>query len=327
MLDALRFVAGTVARKELIEGLSHFRIKNGWVQAYNGEVSSASRIGLNLGVMPHAIKMIDAVKACGDDTIGLSITAAGRLSVAAGKFKCFVPCLPEDHAANQIFPAPEGTHVELLPAFITALRELAPLMSDDGSRPWACGVMVETNSAYATNNILVAQKWHGMRLPYRVTIPADAVREIVRMKEAPTGMQMTQDSVTLHYGNDRWVRTQLLMDQFPEQLPKVLDMQPNDQPQPIPAGFFDALKTLEKFVGDDSRIIFGDNLLRTSTTDGDGATVGVDGIRAGPQFHIKALQLLKGHADVIDFTAYPRPCVFYGKDLRGVVAGLSAKGE
>lgn len=39
-------------------------------------------------------------------------------------------------------------------------------------------------------------------------------------------------------------------------------------------------------------------------------------------FNIDMLQILKGVANKIDFTKYPKPCPFLGDRIRGVIIGM-----
>lgn len=209
--------------------------------------------------------------------------------------------------------------------FVGALRTLAPLMSDDASRPWACGVMVQSKSAYATNNVIVAEYWHGLEFPCRITIPAQAVNEILKVKEEVTHVQMDEGSITVWFGPDKWLRTIVLEDAFPDRLPAVMDS-PGQPPVALSnyPGFFDALRKLDKFTAQDNRVIFLDGAFTTSKDDGTGATVEVPGLVAGPCFQQKYLSLIESVATHVDFTPYPKPCRFFGGRLRGIIAGMMA---
>ena len=54
LLDALKFVQGSVAKKELQEGLTHFRIVDGTVRGFNGTISLCSPVPLNIDCTPKA---------------------------------------------------------------------------------------------------------------------------------------------------------------------------------------------------------------------------------------------------------------------------------
>lgn len=326
MLDALKFVAGAVAKKDMVEALTHFKIKDGFVQAFNGQISCASRIDLGLDVMPWATDMVNAIQAC-NDTVALSVTPTGRLAVRSGKFKCFVECMDMKDDILQMFPTPSGAFIEIGDEFITMLRELEPFMANDASRPWAMGVMLESNSAFATNNVMLAQYWHGIKFPCRVTIPAEAVKEINKRSDHVTGVQVDDNSLTVWFGRERWMRTQLLPDAFPDQIHTIAERAGDEAPLPLEhfEGLFEGLETLKKFLGDNSGVYFLDGIISTTKDPEHGASVEVGNIPTGPLFNHKYLSLLKETAKAIDFSQYPRPGRFLGKNprLRGVFMGMN----
>lgn len=325
MIDELRFIAGAVAKKDYVEELTHVRIRNGWIQSFNGTISAACKIALDLDVMPEASDLLSAIRAC-DETVALSVTKTGRLSIRSGKFKCFVNCLDASNETLQSFPRPEGAFVEVTSEFMNALRALAPFMATDASRPWAVGIIISGVSAYATNNVMLAQYWHGINFDLNVTIPAEAVNELLRRKEEPTHVQVSENSLTVWFGQDKWFRTQLLIDAYPEKLPKALEV-PGDTPIPIEnyKGLFEALEKLRPFLSDSKAIVFRENEISTSYEDDDeGATIEVPNIPAGQCYNHEHLTLLKQGVATVDFSPYPAPARFFGgnKRMRGIFMGM-----
>lgn len=326
MLEALRFVIGAVAKKDFVAELKHLKIKDGRIQGFNGNMSLSSPIDFDIEAMPNAAALINAVRVCDTDEISLSMTATGRLAIKAGNFKAFLNCIPKDQEDNAgVFPSPEGDEIPVNDELINAIRMLSPFMTDDASRPWANGIMIKANSAYATNNVMLAEYWHGLPFTREILIPRDAVHEILRMKERPTKIQMTENSMTVWFEGERWLRTQLLTDGFPEKIYDVLKPTLTASKTPLPEGFFDALLKLKKFTDETNQIIFTQDRLSTSNTEGDGAEIDVAGITAGPIFGIKYLMLLEGVATSVDWNAYPGPCAFFGPRMRGMMMGIQRK--
>lgn len=325
MLRELKFIVGAVAKKDYVPALTHIKIKNGWAQGFNGELSSACRIALDLDVMPLAPRMIEAIAAC-KDTVALTMTPAGKLSVKSGSFKSFVPCMEATDEALQTFPLPEGERQPVDEQFLEMLKALQPFMSDDASRPWAQGIMLDKNFAFATNNVMLAQYWHGIDVPVKVTIPALAVNEIIKLKETPTHIQSTDNSVTVWFGPEKWMRTQLVENGFPEQVYDIMES-PGQEGIPIEqlVGFHEALETLKRFVDETGSVHFLDGVIATTKEAEDGTHIEVPGVPQGPSFNIKYLLLL-ADARAIDFTPFPAPCRFWGKNrrLRGIFTGRAA---
>ena len=317
MLDALNFVKGAVAKKDYVPELSHFQIKHGRVTGFNGQMTLSSPIDLDIQANPKAMPFVKAVNAC-HEQIAIHITKAGRLAIKSGKFKAYIECLPDDGIVE--FGAPDGEDITVGENFVAALKTLGPFQGQDASRPWAHGIMFKGQSAYATNNICMVEYWHGHQFPFAVNIPKNAIVELLRIKQDPIRVQLTERSVTFHFEGDRWLRTVLLADNWPDIAGRIFD-KPAD-PQPVPDEVFETLDELKPFLDDTARVFFKDGVISTSEHDETGSSVDTAGIVHGPCFHHSQLVLLRECAEKIDFTSYPAPCKFTGDRVRGVVLGM-----
>lgn len=320
MLDALRFVAAAVAKKDYVQGLTHFKIKDGRVTGFNGDIALSSDIDVDIDVFPKASALLAAIKACGE-TISLNVTPAGKLAVKSGKFKSFVECIPEDAVTYQ---EPEGESVELNKAFLDGLRALAPVMGIDASRPWAMGIKVQSGSMLATNNVMLAEYWHGLDLPLDAVIPDIAINELLRINEVPTRVQITENSISFWWGEKRWLWSKLIeADQWP--VTRVQDiMSVEDGPQlPFPSGFAESVETLKPFLLEGSSVYLTSTHMQTSKHDGEGTSIEVDlpVVAEMQSYQHKQLSILTQVAQTIDWSSYPRPCMFRGVNLRGALVG------
>jgi len=316
MLKSLKFVQGSVAKKDFVPSLSHFRIENGTVRGYNGMLALCSPIPFDITCAPKAEPLVKAISNC-VETVQLAMTQAGRLSIRSGKFKAFVDCVDGDTPHVQ----PEGEHVviegaALLPAFKT----VAPFIGDDASRPWSNGVLLLGQSAFATNNITLVEYWTGITVPRPLNIPRAAVREMLRINEVPESAQLTDVSITFHYSGGRWLRTQLFETQWPD-LFKVLNKESN--PQPVDARLFEALTNLKPFTDKMGRILFrGAGKIATHDDETEGAGYELEGFDHTGVYQIDMLGLLQGNVKTIDWSLYPAPCMFFGDKLRGAIVGM-----
>lgn len=316
MKEALNFVKGAIAKKDFVPELTHFNIQDGRIIGYNGDMAISSPIGVDIRAKPHAQTFIKAVNSASEE-VALSITAAGRLSLKSGKFRALIDCLPGDESR---FIIPEGEVIDLGENFLECIETLSRFQGVDASRPWSSGIMLRSGSALATNNICLVEYWHGNTLPFPVNIPRPAVAELIRIGENPTKVQATRNSISFHFSGNRWIRTQLLVTEWPEQIDRILDAA--GAPTPIPSGLFDALETLKPFTDEGSRVYFTNTGIATSFEPEIATTVDIEGLHPGACFHHSMLTLLDGVVDKIDFTTYPRPCKFQGDRLRGVIVGL-----
>lgn len=317
MLKELKFVQGAVSKKDFIPAMTHFAIEAGTVRAYNGVIALGSPLPFDIDCKPKADALVKAIGNCGE-TIALAMTTSGRLKVSSGSFKAFIECVQEETPHVQ----PEGEPLELNgEAVLQAIKVISPFIGDDASRPWSNGVLLRDGSAFATNNVCLVQYWIGAELPATINIPRAAIKEMLRINEAPTHAQLAQNSITFHYADSRWVRTQLLESNWPD-LSKVLDRTANVSP--VSAELFTGLESLRPFADKLGRVYFKDGVLRTVADDGEGASYEMENFPYEGIYQIEMLRLLNGVALQVDFGAYPDPCVFYGDQLRGAIVGMRA---
>lgn len=316
MLKSLKFVQGSVAKKDFLPALTHFLIEGGTVRGYNGMLALCSPIPFDIACAPKGEPMVKAISNC-SETVQLAMTPAGRLSIRSGKFKAFVDCVDGDTPHVQ----PEGEHVAIEgAALLQAFKTVAPFIGDDASRPWSNGVLLLGQSAFATNNITLVEYWTGTTVPRPLNIPRAAVREMLRTNEAPESAQLSETSITFHYSGGRWLRTQLFETTWPD-LAKVLDRPSN--PQPLDSRLFEALSNLKPFVDKLGRIVFrGDGKVSTHDDESEGAGYELEGFDHKGVYQIDMLGLLEGNATKIDWSSYPAPCMFFGDKLRGAIVGM-----
>lgn len=317
MLADFKFVQGAVAKKDFLPALTHFMIENGTVRGYNGTIALSTPVPLDIACKPKAEALVRAISNC-TDTVQLSMTKAGRLSVRSGSFKAFVDCV--DGETPHVMPTGQRADVDGA-ALIAGLAAIQPFIGEDASRPWCNGVLLHGQSVFATNNVIVAEYWAGRTLPISVNLPRMAVRELLRIGDPPAWAQYDENSVTFHYPEGRWLRTQLLPADWPN-LSRILDQE--SAQAPVPEGLFDALSVVRSFVDKLGRVFFREGHVCTHEVEGEGASYDVPGLTTAGVYNVEMLSLLQGIAKTIDLTAYPKPCLFTGERLRGAIVGMKA---
>lgn len=317
--DALKFVKGAVSTKNFVPAMQHFAIADGEVSAFNGVVSLSSPIDVDLFCAPKAAPLVSALDRCGD-VVTLDMTSAERLHVKSSGFGVFVDCfplveMPQAKPAGDVVPI-DGDKL------VQALNVLKPFIGDDASRPWSNGVLLKDGCAFATNNVTLVQYWLGEDLGVPVNIPAVAVKELMRIKQTPISVQASHSSVTFHFEGGRWLNTLLFdADAWPP-LEKILNV-PCD-PLPVPEGFFEGLSNLKPFLDEGGRVYFHENAIATTHEphNGVGAYQRVDQLVQPGIYSHAMLSLLDGVALKVDFSLYPRQCIFYGDNIRGAIIGM-----
>ena len=315
MLKALRFVKGAVAKKDYHPVLTFFRISKGRVTGYNGEMALSSPIPLDLEVTPHAVEFIRVLNAC-EETITIHQTPTGRLAVRSGAFKAFVDCTPED------FPevVHSGQEITVAGKLLPALKVLAPLTALDASRAWAQGILLRDCSAFATNNVVLAEYWLGFQMAVSVNLPKVAVVELLRIGEEPEKILISDTSCTFYFSGDRWLHTLTYSAVWPN-LDHVLNKP--SEPKELPKDFWPAVKRLQPFCDKEEAFWLVNGGLSTHQAESTGAHQELPELVLEKPvcFNIKHLLLLENNVNLIDLTGYPGPCYFFGENLRGAIIG------
>lgn len=233
MLKELKFVQGAVGKKDLLPAMTHFQIQNGHVRSYNGTLAISSPLPFNIDCCPKADQLVKAISQC-EEVITLSMTPGGKLRVQSGKFRAFV----ENTEDTGFHPVPEGEPLAFDgAALFEAIKILYPFIGNDASRPWTNGILLNGQSAFATNNTCIVEFWLGNPFPRQINIPRAAIKEMLRVDEAPTHGQLAGNSITFHYADGRWIRSQLLGTEWPfDMIKKILDR--DNQPVPVPPDLF-----------------------------------------------------------------------------------------
>lgn len=326
LLEALKFVKGSVARKDPVPALTHFDIRNGAIRGFNGVICMSAPIALDIDCQPKAVPFIKAIEICEglDSTPALSMTTAGKLTIKSGKFKVHIECSPDPFPDIQ----PEGDRIEVSPGLLAAFKALAPMIAEDASRPWARGILLREGSAFATNNVVIGQYWVGASLPFDMNIPDECVKEILRVKMDPTGISATPQSVAFHYADGSWIKSQLLTTDWPNVSP-VLDRP--SSPAPVPPDFFPDLARLAPYADTTRRVFIRGGSLSTHVEEGSGASAAVEGLGETLRgvYNLDLLRSLDGLVASIDLSLYPQPALFFGPNtdagypvLRGAVVGM-----
>lgn len=321
MIETLKLVQGAVAKKDFVPVMTAVHFYDKRVQATNGRITiDAPFPELDIDVTVNADRLIKAVNAC-DGEAKIKLTENGKLSIWQGKFRALIPV--NDHNS---FPKvePQGDFHPVNGAYLLRLmQELRPFVADDATRPWACGMLLDGDYAYATNNVSIARVHQPFDKPVsltgRLNLPAFLLDELTRIKRPPVNASHDDKSLTLDLGDGIWIRSNLFADQWPD---ITRFFQPAEL-SPIPPELSPAIEKILPFCPDPKLpvIVLGQNTV--STVEGE-MSAAVEGIELpDARFHAKVLQLVLDHCHSINLSSYPKPCAFQGDGIDGVVMGVN----
>lgn len=319
-------VKGCIGKKNLLPILKHLRIRDGWITSTNGRMTILTPIeGMDgIDVIVPADKFMVAINRCDEPT--LRVTKTGRLSITQGKYRALLPLL-----VDTPFPTPQTGGIQVTHgAILPSLKQAAPFMADDASRPWACGVLIKEGMTYSTNNTTICRApvdWQGPS----VNLPSFLVNELLRLKLEPLSISVTNNSITIELADNVWLNSTLLpIGGWPNTAPlfEGIDF---DTLSIIPEGLEQGIIDILPFCPDPKfpSIQFTETGIQTDAGDRE-AGIDMDGLpisswRAEPLL----LLLSTGHTQslCVDFTRWPSPCPWCMENgTQGLIMGLSKRG-
>ena len=320
MIETLKLVQGAVAKKDFVPVMTAVHFYDKRVQATNGRITiDAPFPELDIEVTVNADKLIKAVSACQGEA-AIKLTDTHKLSIRQGKFRALIPT--EDHSSFPKVDTPTNMHPTNGKYLLRLMQELRPFVAEDATRPWACGMLLDGDYAYATNNVSIARVHQPFDQPVslasRLNLPSFLLDELIRMQRPPLNAAHDDKSLSFDLGDGIWIRSNLFADQWP-------DVQRFFQPanlSPVPPELSATIERILPFCPEAKLpiIILGDNSVSTAEGEMSAAVDGFD--LPDARFHAKVLQLVLDHSHSIDLSAYPKPCAFQGDGIDGVVMGV-----
>lgn len=317
MIETIKFVGAAACKTGLHPAMLHFLIDGGRLSATNGSLTISAPFPVDLTCAPHAALFTKAVAAC-EGPITLTLESS-RLVVRSGKFRSVVPCAdveqwPINPVAGDVLPIAG----ELVPVF----KKLLPFIATDEQRPWACGVMLCNNSAYATDSLTLVEHWLPVAFPVVANIPVEAVRELVRLKVEPETVQVESHQLTFHLPGRAFMTCKMLSYEWP-------DIQRVFAEADKFTGHFVEGDALEQTLDDVSKlhtfsdtgvIYFNPGTVSTGRQGEPCTQIDNEHTPDSAAFGSAQLMALKGVAHKVGFEAHPNAVPFFGENLRGVLS-------
>lgn len=315
LIAALNFIS--VAQKNEADApyKSHCILHEHKAMAFDGILTVGCKIEEDLSVCPHTLRLIDALERT---TKEVSITELdGKLSIKSGGFSAFVPCWHEDMPALAPDPAswPIDDRLKIGFDMISGFT-----VDNDKRKIVETSMLLQANSMIATDSAVMLEFWHGIDLP-TMTIPKTFISAVMNCKKKLVSFGYSVNSCTFWFEDESWIKTQLYEEKWPD---VGLILNRPCKPEPLPKGFYDALRDIEPFSNGkeaEKVVYFNNNALQSHRDKVEGAVCEVRGIQHGPAFNIKRLKRIEHCVDTVDFYSHD-VMYFFGNGVRGALAGV-----
>lgn len=317
LLDALEFVSAAQGAETLAPYQKFCKIENNWVIATDGVLTIGQKIKEDLVACPDTINLIAILKQCKQE---LSITQTNdtELIIRSGKITANIECYPDPQVIPISYPDEIWGIIDN--RLKDAFQACAPLTDNKSQEIVLSSILLNDTSCISTDTSIIFEYWHGINLPILV-IPANSARAVARTKKELAKFGFSENSATFYFTDGSFIKTQLLRNTLPD-YSLVLNTPHNALP--IPEGFFEGVNNIKHFTKSTGNLIYiKDSVIYSSRSLHKGVKVEIEGIEKNQIISVKHLQMLQKFVTRMDFKNERGKVVFFGENIRGVIAGRS----
>lgn len=298
---------------------SHCRIAQGYAVASDNVITAGHPVEEDVNVCPQTFRLLDALKRC-KKAVSITQLDAEQLVIKSGNFRAVIPCL---NPAALPYSTPDLRAGTISDVIREGFEMLNPLVSGTGATTVEASLLLNNNSMIATDRTVMVEFWHGINLPDGLAIPKQAVTALCRIKQPLVGIGVSDRSVTFHYDNGAWFKTQLYAEPWPEVASIINGGDPYNTPD-LPPAFFEAVEAVTGH-SRDGGVYTKDGHLASHYSDAAGATYTLKGVPPGLCYGAKALLSIKDIATRFDFVGNGRGIsYFFGDKARGAIVQRSS---
>ena len=258
MRATIAWLNAALAGKELSAGMTYYKINSDTISATDGKLTACApwAWGGKFFVPGDAFEKVLKRMPAGDIKIK-EVENGVRLS--CGRFSGTIQTLPLTEWA---YPGIEGAKWQKLPPhLLPLLAALRPFVSENEQPAWGRCVALADSWAYATNNMTIAgAKCKGLDAGVKALVPAWALDFLLGRLDGLVEWTWDDHFIAFRWTNGAWMRTQLIIGQFPEKASAMIKTAWASKPvQEVTEEFKEALGRVSE-LAEDTVSIYADRL-------------------------------------------------------------------
>lgn len=325
MKATLKWLNEALAAKETGgAGMTYYRVQKGMISATDGRLTASHpwEFGEDEFLVPGAEfeKVLNRMP--GEPE--LSVDKDGAIKLKSGKFSGTIQTLPLkewQHAGV------DGAKWQALPKeLIVLLAALRPFLNENTTQQWAQCVALDAGWMYATNNIAIAGAPCKGLEKIKALLPMWAVDFVLGRTEDVVQWAWTEHYVAFRWENGAWVRSQLIVGQFPEKAATLVRQAHKEKPTYIISDEFREAFGRVADLAEDTILVFANSIQSRF-----GKAIVEEGIKCkvpkgekasvwGAKFLVPALQAATSWSPEV----WPQPAPWKGEKIAGYVVGRRA---
>lgn len=319
MKSALKWINDALSNKDIAHGMSHFKVSNKTIQATNGRLIACHPWPDDGNfVVPgdEFEKLFDRMPS--DPKI--EVTENG-IAIKSGRFRGTINTLSEDKWAQ---PGVDDAVWQPVPADLPhILKALRPFVSDNAMQPWADCVALENGWMYATNNVAIAGAPCKGLGDVMALLPSWAVDFVLKRTEGLSLWAWTTNYVAFKWASGAWMRSTLVVGQFPEQAAALVRSSAWEKPRQVITDDFRKAFNSVAFMAEDTVELYVDRMVtrfkQAEFTADLSSAVPPDALCSiwGASYLVPAINA----AHSWDPAVWPKPAPFVGDVVSGYVVG------
>ena len=316
--ETAKLVRSVVSDRDLIPVMTHFHMYLGRLQGTNGKLTLdgpwpeyEKDEPINIPAEP----FVRAFEAMDNPNLQLRDEF---IYISEKKMKVRIPL------STEVYPAckkPEEWH-PMDNTLLESLRKIQAFISNDASRPWACGALYLDGYLYATNNIVIVRTpWHiGSLCDIETfTLPGFGIDQLMRCGRDIIAVHVRDDAIGFELEGDVWMESVRYVESWPD-IQKMFEGSQWDDMTKLSGQEVDIVEKLLPFVPDKRHPVIKFEGDKITTMEGAmEASIEVDCDHA--TFHSTPLLEVLKAATHMNFSAFPK-VPFKGRDIEGIIAGV-----
>lgn len=320
MKEILSWLNDALASKDLVRGMNYYRVADGQIKATDGRITAAHPWPYNGEFLAPGDELEKILTRCAEDPT-ITIASPKEIRIRSGRFHGTIQTLP---LTEWDYPGVDEAQWKPLPTqLMEVLHLLRPFISDNAVQGWAMSVALENGWAYATNNVSIGgAKCKGLN-GVNALLPVWALDFVLPRTDGLTHWAWTDNYVAFKWNTNAWMRSQLVVGQFPEKASQLAQAAFQEEPtQVITEEFRAAFRQIAELAAD-TVSVYADRIESKF-----GKAIVVDGAESevpegalcsiwGAKFLLPALEV----ANCWSPAMWPKPAPFKGPVIAGYVVG------